>query len=108
MKYIKEIQSFPFTSEPQKGDYVIINSNFPQGEIVEFEKSHIGRIIKIDELPPNNLYLREYIVEYDKIPNHLQDYFSGNKCYTTIDLIEHFSPNKEDLEIYINAEKYNL
>ena len=129
MKYIKIYEEIKI--EPQVGDYVICvdksDINLQRKKMfVEYLKIHIGKIIKTNKS-------NEILVQYDPIPTEYEilDYafyttlssivkgFKYNTInteggqYTNIatfgkEEIIHFSPNKEDLEPYINANKYNL
>jgi hypothetical protein len=90
MKYLK---TFENVNEPEVGYFVIgdhINFTWAKNII----KSNIGEIIKID----NNSGEIPYNVSYD----------NDNIFKLYDNEILHFSKNKEDLEIYIQVNKYNL
>ena len=103
MKYIKKYEYLQ--DDPQVGDYVICNEiggMDRNNKLDNFIKSNIGQIINIDfddSIP--------YDIEY-KIPIEYDEHFVSNCRIMYRDEIIHFSPNKEDLEPYINAIKYNL
>ena len=105
MRYIKTYENID--DKPKLGDYVICNGDrlsWCTNEIKNFLSNNIGRIILINDRDVN------YLVQYDYIPKELDIYFynSSNLRPINIDDIIKFSENKEDLEMYINAKKYNL
>ncbi len=113
MRYIKTYEN-PLL-EPKVGDYVICKINWQNirsyDEIRFFLKSNIGKIIDIlPIITYNNKFSVEYIIKYDKIPKDLKKDFLRRDLTLaiTINQIEHWSENKEDLTIYIDANKYNL
>ena len=109
---MKHIKKYEHTIEdehiqlPQIGDYVIctdkhiasIDKNFD-----EFLKNNIGKIIKT---PSHNK--TSYDVKYRLIPNNVIIYFTNNIRSFYPKEILHHSPNKEDLELYVQANKYNI
>jgi len=103
MKHLKTYESL--SDKPEIGDYVICEDEeiISNNTFRPFIKNNIGQIIEIDEKPP------EYNIKYENIPTHLlNDYFYDDARYFYRKEIKYFSDNKEDLEILMNANKYNL
>ena|ERR1035437_7669137 len=107
---MKHLKKFENISEPQIGDYVLCEDKYViNDEVKKFLKNTIGKIININDTttPP-------YSIQYENIPNTISnEYFDYLDVNTTIrymhkNEIIHCSKNKEDLEIYIESEKYNL
>jgi hypothetical protein len=106
---MKHIKYFENVYEPQVGDYVICEEEYSVDDAVDsFIKNTIGIIIdiKYDKKYP-------YIVAYENIPDAIRkDYFTLEDFKRTRQMMReeiiHFSKNKEDLEYYIQANKYNL
>ena len=106
MKYIKTYEDV--NNEPQIGDYVLCKQNegFAKKSINNIISKNIGKIL--------SKFVDYYIVYYDCfIPEKLKYFFSnfnGPKYSRLIKKyeIEHFSSNKEDLEILLKLKKYNL
>jgi hypothetical protein len=111
MKYLKTYEKHQVKTEydsikPQIGDYVICQEIFSRGldekHIINFLKSNIGQYVKKQNT--NN----SYIVKYNKIPPELKIRFiKGLRAFNESEII-HFSPNKEDLELILKTNKYNL
>jgi hypothetical protein len=98
MKYLKLYEEL--NKEPEINDYVIgrnirkLPTTGPDkdaDEIDEYLKTHIGQIINIQ-------HGQDFLVKYD----------DGNSWWFKKFELIHISKNKNDLEIYIEAEKYNL
>ena len=107
MKHIKIYENID--NDPKIGDYVICNENLSYyDELVNFLSNNVGRIVLKNYTIVNVCF--DYLVQYDYIPKELDIYFynSSNLRPINIDDIIKFSENKEDLEMYINAKKYNL
>jgi len=110
MKYIKTFENNRFDT-----DYVIVNPIGIRSEPTvpkikeafhEFINNNVGSVLsKIDKI---------YSVYYENIPKKLIPFFLYNfgikKYYISIkeEKILQKSKNKEDLEAYIQAKKYNL
>ena len=101
-------------NKPQIGDYVVLNykDNYRfspgfrrniQYNINDFLNGCIGKICLIIEQ-------NKVGVSYEKIPNNLLDFFYKNNYYTIayLEEIEKYSSSKEELELYLQAKKYNL
>lgn len=118
---MKHLKSFENTIEPQPqiGDYVICKDSLQEdNDISDFIDNNIGKFVKYtnknDEVDPKIYpYLIKYTIPKSLTKNLLSNEFSHCKniknCrgFAKSEII-HFSPSKEDLEIYINATKYNL
>jgi hypothetical protein len=101
MRYLKTYEEN--SNEPQVGDYVICNfiSNHIGKINCNFISNHIGKIIMKKK---HNFY--PYNVFYENAPNI---YFGISKTIVANrNNIIHFSKIKKDLEVYIDANKYNL
>ena len=123
---MKHLKTYEFKKEPKIGDYVIVYEKRGEIEVNDFYKNNIGRIVNLN----NNEYSDvaayfdldkewDYWIKFD-IPkslfgevNHLKvedysNYFiKGVRPFDRKEII-YYSPNKEDLEVYIDANKYNL
>ena len=113
MKYIKVFR------EPKVGDYVACEENllFSSEDDLSnhnFISNNIGRITKIEEEGPyrdsykDKVYIA-YIVEYDNVPKDKKYnilYFKN--LFFSLREIKFWSKNKEDVEEYLTAKKYNL
>lgn len=89
-----------YNSPPKEGDYVLIDPdlyiNLPSYEnFKNIVRNNIGRISKISNSPTN------INIKFDN-----KD-LSNLNVYSVFN-IKYWSENKEDLEIFINTEKYNL
>ena len=93
---------------PKKGDYIkYIDERFKYKTVYNFFKDNIGQIIKIGTVHGSSQI--EYCVKFENIPDELKSYFTSNgEDFVTIDYIECWSENKDDLETYINTKKYNV
>ena len=100
MKYLK---TFERNKNPQIGDYVICQEYDTNDDILKFINNNIGVLVEI-----NNDHFN-YLIEYENIPNNIISYFRhGNQRQMTLGEIIHCSDNKEDLELILNANKYNI
>jgi len=110
MKHLKE-----YKSNPKIGDYVICqeDNNF-RSDLNNFLLNNIGEIVSIDTLYSSdgkgyNLYVTKYdTVIPIKLKNlFIFDEFSDRRGFYPDEII-HKSENKKDLNIIIDANKYNL
>ena len=101
MKYIKTQEEINTDKSPKVGDYVIMKSSVTQS-LRYFIEKNIGEITQIDY---GDGFL---IVKYSNIPEAIQEYMPYNSRSSTIRLIKHWSSNKEDLEVILSQNKYNL
>jgi len=114
MKHLKSYENLTNNTKLQIGDYVICKEIFTamspdEWQLQEFINNNIGQVVYLD-IEKNY----PYYIEYKNIPNCLNKYFSdgddihtkfrGMKLYEII----YWSPNIEDLEPIIAANKYNL
>lgn len=121
MKYLKSFENT--NSKPILGDWVYIEidiDNFDwvknSKKLIDFFSTNIGQVKKIN--PVNNRYLVEFFPKNDKEKKLLDVYSKENDYDEFVDPkysydffseeIEYFSSNKEDVERYIQAKKYNL
>ena len=106
MKYIKKFENLK--DEPEVGDYTIcISPNFVVNEkLIDFIESNIGRITKMYDV--SSLKSKKYYILYDNVPISLEYYFDKNTRIFNEDEIIEFAKTKEDLEIKLQANKYNL
>ena len=98
MKHIK-LFTESLKKQPQIGDYVICK-DISSNRINEWIKNRIG---KIEEIIEESSF--SFVVEYLENPSDNNENYS--RRFNRKEIL-HFSPNKEDLEMYINANKYNL
>jgi len=95
--------------EPQVGDWVICSvlsiDAINWTELNDFLNTNIGKYAEND-----GTGFKPYIIRYKNVPNKLNnENFNGDMFrYVHRREIVRFSKNKEDLEIYIDANKYNL
>jgi hypothetical protein len=107
MKYIKTYEDI--NKEPQVGDYVICDDYFDK--LTEFEANNIGQITSIDDDVDNGA---PYNIKYNNIPYNIRTWFFYNDDHNygirpmSIEEIIFFSSNKEEVERYLQANKYNL
>jgi len=110
MKHIKEYKWHKIlnNNRPEKGDYVICQED---GKLDEFLSLNIGQVKYIDSYDKIDTL---YTVGYDKISYEVRSYFSKRIEYNQylrnmlIEEIKYWSKNKEDLEVILQANKYNL
>ena len=112
MKYLKTFENI---DEPQVGDYVAaeekLSTTKEDLKINNFISNNVGYITDIEE---GRLYRDSlgnkvntiYIVKYDKYPKGVSSYFDD--LFFSKYEIKFWSKNKEDVEAYLNAKKYNL
>jgi len=114
MKYLKKYESIK-NEEPQIGDYVLVNSDisYNSDKFEKFISNSIGIIVKIN-------LSKSLLIKYKKIPANIKYVFryrdtikgSSNQTNNSILIgpndILYYSKNKEDCEIYLAQQKYNL
>ena len=114
MKHIKKFDSKKDSSkkeEPQIGDYVICEEPLTIHifeELNRFISSNIGQIVQIDDELPDR-----YFIQYLNIPENLKLFFKYLKKITNCRAMRrkniiYWSRNKEDLEVILSSNKYNL
>jgi hypothetical protein len=92
--------------EPEISDYVICDESDYSSDpkIKEYVKNHIGQFIEINgQYPRMSAY--KYMIYYPDVDDSI---LNGNKREMSKEQIIRWSKNKEDLEQYIFAKKYNL
>lgn len=103
MKYIKKFEDI---NEPEVGDYVICSEEHDglSKKLIDFTSNNIGQLIEID-----GTQYYPFVVKYDdNVPLELEVNFLHNTRGMMRAEIIHYSKNKEDLEMILNANKYNL
>ena len=98
MKYIKSYES---KSKPQIGDYVKIRSLGQ--DITPFKIFLDNNIGKIKDINKKNVY-----VHYEYVPDNFKLSFPKDSRVFLSSQISEFSKNKEDIELIISANKYNI
>jgi len=117
MKHIKQYppkKYIPKPNEPHEGDYVLCTRKSTTTTFLDFIENHIGQILNI-------VLAHTYTFQTDKDnkPLYTVQYFDYNITSSTSpgvlprvncnrEEIIHFSPNREDLEVILSANKYNL
>lgn len=106
MKYLRtyEIYTIP-DNLPEKNDYVVIKNEFL--DKLPFLKNKIGKIVNVNIWNSGGKYEKtEFRIYFDvKEKNNM----NGQSIWTFVkNAILGFSKNEKDLEIYLNANKYNL
>jgi hypothetical protein len=87
----------------ETGYYVILTEPGDREKDIEirnFLENHIGRIKKM--YYPGAWFT----VEFDNVPEKIAKYFNGRDFHQSY--IKYISKNKEDLEPFIQSNKYNL
>ncbi len=115
MKYIKKFEEIDQdkNDEPQIGDYVICDDTFSDDkQLLDFIKNNMGQIIPIDYDDSIDKNHFDYLVKYENIPYALISrffrFYNDTSRPMKREEIIYYSPNKEDLEIIITQNKYNL
>jgi len=124
MKYLKkyeEIEEATYLSEAQIGDYVIcydetfIDHYDPYVDKImnEFLENNVGKIIDYNSEKYHYDHNIRYIVKYQDIPEEIEKYFVYNNGIRSVrgfrrKEILYSSKDKEELEILIATNKYNL
>ena len=130
MRYIKKFEDI---NEPDIGDYVLLNDDYGDDLFDEFIMTNIGQIIgfqmgwntdkiiyKKSEIHLGSNDTLYYIVEYEDIPEEVMNIayvylgktIGEDYCSNILTVQRHqisaYSSNREDLEIVLQAKKYNL
>jgi hypothetical protein len=77
------------SEEPQIGDYVLMN----------YFENDIGQIVDIVKAGLGMITINKYVINFDN---------AGLKTNFIKNHIKYWSSNREDLELILNARKYNL
>jgi hypothetical protein len=91
-----------YNNEPKVGDYVICICKPDNTKLIKFLSNNIGQI---DYITKNK---DVYSVKFENMTKELKYDFGQNKIGFKRSEILHHSTNKEDLEILIQATKFNL
>jgi len=105
MKHIKTFENSKNT--PEVGDYILANydSIFDSlKDLVDFMNNTIGVVANITSFNP--------YVKYDNVPINLKKYFNRNGSKGIVDVsldhILYFSKSKEEIEMKLNKNKFNI
>ncbi len=116
MKHLKSFERTETYKDINHGEYVILNikhhylfrsfRNSNSQKFLKYINCTIGKVLTV-------LNTNEIILTYDNIPNNVTQFFNYNnhqKYHMTfnIDDVEFHSRNKDDVEEYLQAKKYNL
>jgi hypothetical protein len=106
---MKHLKHFENINEPEVGDYVMCE-NYVNSDLKildDFLLVNIGIITNIHNQDKDYPYL----IKFEKFPEELKAYTehnAGSEMLFKREEIVHFSKNKEDLYMYIQANKYNI
>jgi len=82
--------------KPEVGDYVICDGKYTLNpEYREFIDTHIGKLIRI------NISIKCYVIEYF-YPNR------GSEYTINLEDIKYWSKNRNELEIILQTNKFNI
>ena len=110
---MKHLKTFENIKKPQVGDYVLCYEDAKDHNLKEFINNNIGKISIIRD---KGSYIEcNYTIEYENIPSIISNRFTNfkkgdkkNERNMREEEIIFFSKNKEDVELYMQANKYNL
>lgn len=109
MKYIKTFEKIN-VNKPKAGDYVICGGEYSSNmNFINHIKNSIGLVTSIDKNSYEKLFIIKYDYDYNQFDLEIE--YNENKMdlYTTrINDIKYWSKNKEELELILAANKYNL
>jgi hypothetical protein len=112
MKYIKTYENI---KGPEIGDYVVVTPDFKRinaTKFYDFLSNSIGFIGKNEDDLKNERYLISYFDVPESIKGYLnsKNYYDSRVWYRYVrkSEIEFYSKNKEEVEFFIQAKKYNL
>ena len=107
MVHLKLFEEYNNQSDIQVGDYVICDpSNVSESEEMEiFIENNIGQYVEYDEDYDSEFPYRIY---YADAPKSMFGDKHDKHIEVSKEEIIYFSPNIEDLEIFISVNKYNL
>ena len=102
MKHIKSYEAIESIGDnyPQSGMYAISDTRSQNRDLISFLNNNIGIIT----------YLEDYSVriEYENIPKNVKNFFDDKERTCDLELLKYYSKNKEELELKISANKFNL
>jgi hypothetical protein len=113
------ITKFEQYNKPEVGDYVLIRTESSYFNFNKFINNNIGILIKYVQYRRLSAYTyriekiinepEDIIVQYEYIPNGLKSWLSKDKTRQfRVDQIVAFGKTKEDVELQIQANKYNI
>jgi len=86
------------------GDFVICEEVDYADINTIFTSTNIGKFIRYDD---GEAY--PYIIKYDYTPKNMKSYFSGDdERNMSIDEIKYWSKNRNELEIILQTNKFNI
>ena len=104
MKYIKEYEA---KNNMKIGDYVLCHTNSKyihnSDETVDFIHSNVGRYVKYARG-----YDSKYGIKYENIPNIIEKNLDEGLLWFDRYEIFDYCKTAEELELKLNAKKYNL
>jgi len=122
MKYLKKFESI--NNEPKLGDYIMLKLedvrlyvSHPSTKTlryVDFINNNIGIVNNIEYDTNNNLVTIRVV--YENVPSELKQYFltgmktknnSYSRDYSPKNIVD-FASTKEELEMRLSANKYNI
>ena len=108
MKHLKQYEDTSI--KPKVGDYVLCEEDGDEASdmLNLFIKNNIG---VVDTVDINSKY--PYVISYENVPKNINDEFKHNynrQCLRQMKKheVKYWANNKEELEIKISANKYNL
>ena len=109
MKYIKTYENNTTQTKVEVGEYVICTNKVSKTskDLDDFLDENIG-VVKSNNFIPEFPYLVQFeYIPYD-VKLSYEESHNNNCIVFNIKEIEYHSKNKEDLEIYIDTNNYNL
>lgn len=120
MKYLKTFEKLQ--EQPEVGDYVLINTVSTIKGVSEYINNTFGQIIDIQ---PDKIDIWDFksvgdiVVKYTDVPSEIKSWFNKNKNITrnyarefdrrfSPEQVVAFAKTKEELELKLTANKYNL
>ena len=98
---ITKFKIYENESEPQIGDFVVIESTYSQKNLQKFmDTNPIGQIVKIVKNE------RLYYVHFDDIPKYIEHSILPEEPFRRKNIL--FYGTKEDCELFLQSNKYNL
>lgn len=94
--------------KPELGDYVICYEKDDSAGLLKWIETIIGKIIKVNDDDD----ICKFDIKYENFPEDIEHFFydhDGERYRPMKDCeVLHWSKNKEDLDVIININKYNL
>jgi hypothetical protein len=109
MKHLRTYEGYrpPLQGDPLVGEYVIISSEDYDDDEKDFFENNVGQIV--DDVTSDLANYRTYNVKFSNPPKDIEKNLlnKGRLFVWDSEIVKH-SHNKEELELYISAKKYNL